>query len=264
MTTMSSTSSTTANPVDKPERSRNARAQARHRAKRKAYIEQLEQTVTKLQAALGFSPEQVSALPPSSITIRELQQDNSRLQKEIEELRRALAEMSGARRGSIAPYPDPRCDRDYKRRKMSSHLDSVYMGPSDSHLNDRPPPPLTIPHYGSVSSSSNSNGSLFNMHGSTFQMPNTPSGSSATSSPPFSPIQMQAHPSLDQRPPLPHSGSMSNYSHSQYSGSVKVEDDSYGNSNNHHSSISYSYSNQQHNNGLDWHSYSSERAQLHR
>ncbi|KAG2006868.1 hypothetical protein CC2G_014607 [Coprinopsis cinerea AmutBmut pab1-1] len=250
MTTMSSTSSTTANPVDKPERSRNARAQARHRAKRKAYIEQLEQTVTKLQAALGFSPEQVSALPPSSITIRELQQDNSRLQKEIEELRRALAEMSGARRGSIAPYPDPRCDRDYKRRKMSSHLDSVYMGPSDSHLNDRPPPPLTIPHYGSVSSSSNSNGSLFNMHGSTFQMPNTPSGSSATSSPPFS----VAYPNA----------STSESRSAQYSGSVKVEDDSYGNSNNHHSSISYSYSNQQHNNGLDWHSYSSERAQLHR
>jgi hypothetical protein len=38
---------------DKPERSRNAKAQARHRAKRKAYIEQLESTVTKLQTRLG-------------------------------------------------------------------------------------------------------------------------------------------------------------------------------------------------------------------
>jgi hypothetical protein len=38
---------------EKPERSRNAKAQARHRAKRKAYIEQLELTVTKLQTALG-------------------------------------------------------------------------------------------------------------------------------------------------------------------------------------------------------------------
>lgn len=38
---------------DKPERSRNAKAQARHRAKRKAYIEQLEATVTKLQTNLG-------------------------------------------------------------------------------------------------------------------------------------------------------------------------------------------------------------------
>jgi Basic region leucine zipper len=40
---------------DKPERSRNAKAQARHRAKRKAYIEQLESTVTKLQTTLGKS-----------------------------------------------------------------------------------------------------------------------------------------------------------------------------------------------------------------
>ena len=40
---------------DRPERSRNAKAQARHRAKRKAYIEQLESTVTKLQTALSRS-----------------------------------------------------------------------------------------------------------------------------------------------------------------------------------------------------------------
>lgn len=84
--------------------------------------------MTKLQAALGYSPEQVSALPPSSITIRELQQDNNRLQKEIEDLRRTLHEMGGTRRNSLAPYPDPRaCDRDYKRRKMSGHMEGVYM-----------------------------------------------------------------------------------------------------------------------------------------
>ncbi|KAJ3523289.1 hypothetical protein NMY22_g11510 [Coprinellus aureogranulatus] len=150
-------SSASASGVEKPERSRNAKAQARHRAKRKAYIEQLEQTVTKLQAALGYSPEQVSALPPSSVTIRELQQDNIRLQKEIEDLRRALAEANGgSRRSTLAPYPDPRCDRDYKRRKMSNHLDSVYM-PSDSPHSIERPPPLTIPqplshHYGNIPS----------------------------------------------------------------------------------------------------------------
>lgn len=90
---------------------------------------QLEQTVTKLQAALGYSPEQVSTLPPSSVTIRELQQDNLRLQKEIEDLRRALADAGGGhRRGALAPY-DPRgCDREsYKRKKSSSYLDGVYM-----------------------------------------------------------------------------------------------------------------------------------------
>lgn len=169
--------------------------------------------MTKLQAALGYSPEQVSALPPSSVTIRELQQDNIRLQKEIEDLRRALAEAGGSsRRSTLAPYPDPRCDRDYKRRKMSNHLDSVYMvsgagptphishsrtttlQPGDSPHSLERPPPLTIPqplshHYGNIPShngSQNPQSTLFPLHGNAFQMPNTPSGSSATNSPPFS------------------------------------------------------------------------------
>ncbi|KAJ7436200.1 hypothetical protein FB451DRAFT_1008937, partial [Mycena latifolia] len=70
------------------ERSRNAKAQARHRAKRKEYIEQLEQTVTKLQTALGFTPEQVEALPPPLAKIRELEQENDRLLKENDALHR--------------------------------------------------------------------------------------------------------------------------------------------------------------------------------
>jgi hypothetical protein len=36
-----------------PERSRNAKAQARHRAKRKAYISHLEQSVSRLTALVG-------------------------------------------------------------------------------------------------------------------------------------------------------------------------------------------------------------------
>ncbi|KAI0048671.1 hypothetical protein FA95DRAFT_1456737, partial [Auriscalpium vulgare] len=75
---------------DRPERSRNAKAQARHRAKRKAYIEQLEQTVTKLQTALALSPDQVAALPPPTLRIRQLEQENARLLRENEDLRRQL------------------------------------------------------------------------------------------------------------------------------------------------------------------------------
>ncbi|KAI0033018.1 hypothetical protein K488DRAFT_21578, partial [Vararia minispora EC-137] len=70
------------------ERSRNAKAQARHRAKRKAYIEQLEQTVTKLQTALALSPEQVAALPPPSARIRQLEHENATLRAENDDLRR--------------------------------------------------------------------------------------------------------------------------------------------------------------------------------
>ncbi|EPQ50776.1 hypothetical protein GLOTRDRAFT_13435, partial [Gloeophyllum trabeum ATCC 11539] len=73
---------------ERPERSRNAKAQARHRAKRKAYIEQLEQTVVKLQTIMNLSPEQVAALPPPSVRIRELEQENQRLHHEMDRLRR--------------------------------------------------------------------------------------------------------------------------------------------------------------------------------
>jgi len=144
---------------DRPERSRNAKAQARHRAKRKAYIEQvrqsphatatrfltpsffqLEQTVTKLQTALGFTPDQVAALPPPLVKIRELEQENARLQKENEELRRVLeADHRGShlpsdyRRHSLSNFHDNRnCDRDFKKRKM----DDLYM------VHTIPPPPL--------------------------------------------------------------------------------------------------------------------------
>ncbi|KAK7442046.1 hypothetical protein VKT23_016322 [Stygiomarasmius scandens] len=189
-----------ASAPERPERSRNAKAQARHRAKRKAYIEQLEQTVTKLQTALGFSPEQVSALPPPLAKIRELEQENSRLIKENDELRRLLAESGSrvmpldvSRRGPA--FTDSRnCDRDYKRRKVD---DGMYMSESNgsSDMLPRAPPPLTIPqpsqhHYSSLSStpSATSAQPMFNLHNPPFQMaPNTPSGStSSTSSPPFS------------------------------------------------------------------------------
>ncbi|KAF8893089.1 hypothetical protein BD779DRAFT_1670076 [Infundibulicybe gibba] len=135
---------------ERPERSRNAKAQARHRAKRKAYIEQAKQTVTKLQTALGFSPEQVSALPPPLAKIRELEQDNARLQKENEDLRRILSDVDGrgipmelTRRNSLtnSNFHDTRaaCDRDYKRRKMTD-IDQVYMSPTDtpSHAHTSP------------------------------------------------------------------------------------------------------------------------------
>ncbi|KAF8624734.1 hypothetical protein AX17_007065 [Amanita inopinata Kibby_2008] len=189
---------------ERPERSRNAKAQARHRAKRKAYIEQLEQTVTKLQTALGLSPDQVAVLPSPLAKIRELEQENVRLQKENEELRRMLTETGGGRplpmdmtrRNPLAPFQDARvCDRDYKRRKMSGPMDGVYLSPSDTPPHDARPPPLTIPqpvphhhHYNNNVPSSNGapNSAMFNIHPHAFQMPNTPSGSSATSSPPFS------------------------------------------------------------------------------
>ncbi|KZT00717.1 uncharacterized protein LAESUDRAFT_665585 [Laetiporus sulphureus 93-53] len=121
-----------ASPTDRPERSRNAKAQARHRAKRKAYIEQLEQTVTKLQTVLALSPDQVAALPPPLVRIRELEEENELLHREIDELRRQL-ELRNARlrpdithrNAMVMQTDDARSDRDARRRRMTDS--NIYM-----------------------------------------------------------------------------------------------------------------------------------------
>ncbi|KAN0114359.1 hypothetical protein V8E52_006855 [Russula decolorans] len=164
---------------DRPERSRNAKAQARHRAKRKAYIEQLEQTVTKLQTALALSPEQVAALPPPTLRIRQLEQENTKIIRENEELRRQLhmqtrrpslmtdPHLDMARRSSFqssmsSDYPD----RELKRRRMSQNVDGVYLSPSQTpspptieasarQTNFSPPPPPPPLSHGYIPSSNN-------------------------------------------------------------------------------------------------------------
>jgi len=277
---MSSVSGHTAHSSERPERSRNAKAQARHRAKRKAYIEQLEQTVTKLQTALGFTPEQVAALPPPLAKIRELEQENARLLKENDELHRMLSDSGGrplpleiGRRNSLTSFNDSRqCnDRDYKRRKMDN-VDDLYISPPGSAHNDAlsRPPPLTIPHHAGPSS-------MFGLNAPPFQIPNTPSGSSSTSSPPFSPAQMHSSNSpVNHRPSLATSHGLPSYSQTggQYV-PVKSEDEY---SSNHHQSNHHpsSHSSQGHytlppfsqtmpDHPVDnWHGYSSERAPLHR
>ncbi|GLB39614.1 hypothetical protein LshimejAT787_0701240 [Lyophyllum shimeji] len=278
---------------ERPERSRNAKAQARHRAKRKAYIEQLEQTVTKLQTALGFTHEDVAVLPPPLLRIRELEQENARLEKENEDLRRMLSESGGRglsteipRRDSVPTFQDVRiCDRDYKRKKFAGDVEGAYLSPSDTPPHGDPirPPPLTIPqptphHYSYTHSSAHGvsgPSSMFSLHAPAFQMPNTPSGSSATSSPPFSPAQMQEplHSPANQRPPTM-SGlqNMSNYGPRQnHYVPVKVEEEHYASS--HHQQSGHyslhptnSYTHENTSNGMEnhWHGYSSERGHLHR
>jgi len=96
--------------------------------------------VTKLQTALALSPEQVAALPPPTLRIRQLEQENSKLMRENDELRRQLHMQTRrpslmtdphfdiARRGSFqstmsSDYPD----RDIKRRRLSQNVDGVYL-----------------------------------------------------------------------------------------------------------------------------------------
>ncbi|PIL29154.1 transcription factor [Ganoderma sinense ZZ0214-1] len=186
---------------DRPERSRNAKAQARHRAKRKAYIEQLEQTVTKLQSVLALSPDQVAAIPPPLMRIRELEQENELLHREVEELRRQL-EMKNSqlrpdfRRDNYTPLPDDRhFDRESKRRRTAD-VGGVYVT-SSPHTHS-PPPPLSIPSITGQYSSQGSHTSAYPPYSSRplgnnysygvpgYPVPPETPTSSATSSPSFS------------------------------------------------------------------------------
>ena len=87
--------------------------------------------MTKLQMAAGFSQDQISVMPPPLLKIRELEQENGRLQKENDELRRLLTDTShttkfssdSVRRQALPTFPDFRgIDRDYKRRKEGLYL----------------------------------------------------------------------------------------------------------------------------------------------
>ncbi|KAH9983376.1 hypothetical protein BJV74DRAFT_850526 [Russula compacta] len=242
--------SSSATGHDRPERSRNAKAQARHRAKRKAYIEQLEQTVTKLQTALALSPEQVAALPPPTLRIRQLEQENTKLLRENDELRRQLHMQTRrpslmtdphfdiARRGSFqssmsSDYPD----RDLKRRRLSQNVDGVYLSPSQTPsppttealarpTNNFSPPPLS---HGYVPSSTNT--SAYSSPGSntilssglqggplSYQLPavNTPSSASTPTSYSQSGNEHPSHPLVGGHG-LPSSRSLPSTLHSAHS-----------------------------------------------
>ena len=98
---------------------------------------QLETTVTKLQLAMGFSTEQVTVMPPPLLKIRELEQENARLQKENEELRRLLTDSSSRSLDTrrAASYDLRGCDRDYglKRRKPG-HEGMYLVSPTPSSM----------------------------------------------------------------------------------------------------------------------------------
>ncbi|KAJ7858312.1 hypothetical protein B0H13DRAFT_2202960, partial [Mycena leptocephala] len=110
---------------------------ARHRAKRKAYMEELEETVAKLQiqTALGqFTFEQAAVLSPPLPKIRELEAENARLMRENHDLHRALSDTTETFIACPPTPPPPfdvvlcarNCDdafpdREHKRRKIDTN-----------------------------------------------------------------------------------------------------------------------------------------------
>ncbi|KEP55048.1 hypothetical protein V565_009250 [Rhizoctonia solani 123E] len=183
-------------------RSRNARAQARHRAKRKKYIETLEDTVKRLQTIVDAAGLDPNAFPPpmqsahvhSHPYLRDLQDDNARLRREADALRVQIAALTAhvsaggshvtsslplhyapSPSASDAHTPPPNSERDHKKRKMSAERDHgpLYL---DSHPQGR-----TSPASASTSSLATTNSSIHTQTGST----------SASSLSMLSPLQQQ-------------------------------------------------------------------------
>lgn len=82
--------------------------------------------MTKLQHVLSLSPEQVAALPAPVMRIRELEQENELLHRELQEVRRQLELRTAQlrpdifrRNEGVASSDDRRFDRDLKRRRMT-------------------------------------------------------------------------------------------------------------------------------------------------
>ncbi|GJE86361.1 bZIP transcription factor [Phanerochaete sordida] len=231
---------------DRPERSRNAKAQARHRAKRKAYIHQLEQTVVRLQQALQLSPDQHVAPIPPPVRVRELEEENIALHREIDLLRRQLDERNARLRPDINPRsPDASpldtrtlYDRDYKHRQFS--YDDGMQGQTSPTSQVSSPTNLSMPGLNYSYSHSPASPSMGQdrssplpaapTYGYPYHMPETPPSSSTStpSTPSFSPTDHYAN--YTQRAPLP-SAHASHQTYQQgavgHYGSVKVEEDPY-------------------------------------
>ncbi|RDX52796.1 hypothetical protein OH76DRAFT_1416481 [Lentinus brumalis] len=78
-------------------------AQARHRAKRKAYLAQLEHSVESLQSTLGIIPGREYETPPLVVKVRKLERENEALRRELYDLRRRNQANGHAPSGGYTP-----------------------------------------------------------------------------------------------------------------------------------------------------------------
>lgn len=120
-------------PVDA--RTKNARAQARHRAKRKAYIENLENTVRQLRAAVsqGLSPQ-------AQAQAQVLERENARLRAEAQYLRAQLNSLgepaTGPLSSSWVPAPSQNANSSMRLPSALGLSASSSSSPSHSSMSD--------------------------------------------------------------------------------------------------------------------------------
>jgi hypothetical protein len=266
------------------ERSRNAKAQARHRAKRKAYVEQLEQTVTRLQAAMSLANDEMGPLN----RIRELEEENSHLREDNIELRRQLEDRSaqflrpdiGRRTSDFSPNDSYRSDStgantatwgdfEYKKSARLSNgsdpdRDYVLARPTTISRSSMPaPPPLHIPslQYGTQQQQQQQHSrALYTQQNGSLTYPVT-SPTSSSSSPTYSPHHLSPIVSRS-------SGGQQHHntlpSINEHYAQVKVEDDSYLHTPTMSQPQQYPYTPNEPVSvgGHPWHAYPSERPDI--
>ncbi|KAJ7912282.1 hypothetical protein B0H13DRAFT_2476711 [Mycena leptocephala] len=140
--------------TEKPERSRNAKAQARHRAKRKPYIEEAwlsSFVISRLTRVPQLEETAAVLLPP----LAKLEVENARLMRENHDLHPMLSDTTTGPRHQLIPFyvvprtrngDDASPDREFKRRKIDIPNGEEYISrPGSSHDVLARPAPLTVP-----------------------------------------------------------------------------------------------------------------------
>lgn len=267
------------------ERSRNAKAQARHRAKRKAYVEQLEQTVTRLQAAMSLANDEMGPLN----RIRELEEENAHLRQELIELRRDLDDRSaqflrpdiGRRTSEFSPNDSYRGETngannggwgefEYKksgRLSNGSDPDRDYLLARPTTLSRGsmpPPPPLHIPslqYNGTQQQQQQQSRPLYPHQNGSLTYPVT-SPTSSSSSPTYSPHHLSPIVSRSSGGQQQHPNTLPSIN--EHYAQVKVEDDNYMHTPtiSHQQQYPYTPNEPVSVGGNPWHAYPSERPDI--
>ncbi|KAI0684645.1 hypothetical protein C8T65DRAFT_748576 [Cerioporus squamosus] len=89
--------------IRKQRLARNAKAQSKHRAKVKAHILKLEQTVEALQSVLGIVPGQEHKTPPLVLKVQSLERENEALRRQVRQMRRQCGTQEPAGASEYSP-----------------------------------------------------------------------------------------------------------------------------------------------------------------
>ncbi|TFK80001.1 hypothetical protein K466DRAFT_605695 [Polyporus arcularius HHB13444] len=130
---------------------RNARAQARFRARRRDRIAELERTVERLKAMLEFSSDDIDGVSPLIQRVRTLERENKLLRDEKEELVRAAEAIpGGARYGTACVVAESSVARPFGAVCDVDDLSALTPVGRDSAVSPCPDLPLLVNELSSI------------------------------------------------------------------------------------------------------------------